>query len=71
MNPAAIPTHLCPLCGRPNRCANEVERETGVKQDDCWCTHAHFSPELLARVPLEAQRIACICPDCARGAAQA
>jgi hypothetical protein len=45
-----------------------VERETGVKQDHCWCTEASFSPELLARVPPEAQRLVCICPSCAAGA---
>jgi hypothetical protein len=62
----AVPTDRCPLCGEPNRCANEVERATGVKQDACWCTQVDFSAELLARVPPEAQRLACICPACAR-----
>jgi hypothetical protein len=61
----------CPLCGQPNRCAMEVERETGVKQPACWCTQAAFPPELLARVPAEAQRRACICPACAGSAAPA
>ena len=62
---------LCPLCGQPNRCAMEVERETGTAQGPCWCTRVDFSTELLARVPQEAQRLSCICPACARGAAQA
>ncbi|MDE2617034.1 MAG: cysteine-rich CWC family protein, partial [Burkholderiales bacterium] len=31
----------------------------------CWCTAVHFSPGLLARVPAEAQRRACICAACA------
>lgn len=43
----------------------EVERETGVKQDACWCTGADFGADLLARVPAAAQRQACICAECA------
>ena len=49
----------------------EVERETGVKQPACWCSQATFPPELLARVPAEARRRACICPACAGSAAPA
>lgn len=63
----AIATTRCPLCGGDNRCAMEVERETGVKQGPCWCTQVDFSADLLARVPPEAQRKACICAACARG----
>jgi hypothetical protein len=66
-----FPATLCPLCGQPNRCAMELERETGVKQEACWCTQVDFGAELLARVPAEAQRRACICPACARGGAAA
>lgn len=62
----ALAANLCPLCGQPNRCAMERERETGVKQDACWCTQVDFDAALLARVPPEAQRRACICPACAR-----
>jgi hypothetical protein len=68
---APVPPDLCASCGQPNRCANEVERATGVRQEACWCTQATFSPELLARVPPAAQRLACICPDCARASAAA
>lgn len=64
----AFPPDRCPVCGQPNRCANEIERATGVKQEACWCTQARFGPELLERVPPEARRLACICPACARGA---
>ena len=49
----------------------EVERDTGVKQPACWCTQVAFTPGLLARVPPEAQRRACICPACARSALEA
>jgi len=55
------------LCGQPNRCANEIERATGVKQEACWCTQVEFSADLLARVPQAARRLACICARCARG----
>lgn len=55
----------CPLCGEPNRCAMEVERETGQKQPPCWCTQVEFSEDLLARVPAAAKRQACICQACA------
>ncbi|GAB3669847.1 cysteine-rich CWC family protein [Ramlibacter alkalitolerans] len=72
MNDApAFAATLCPLCGQPNRCAMELERETGVKQPACWCTQLHFSAELLARVPAQAQRRACLCPACARSGAVA
>jgi hypothetical protein len=59
---------LCPLCGRTNQCAMEVERATGQAQPPCWCTQVDFSAELLARVPAPAQRLSCICAACARDA---
>jgi hypothetical protein len=57
----------CPLCGEANRCAMEVERETGEKQPPCWCMTAAsgFSPALLARVPQEKRGLACVCARCA------
>ena len=74
MRPVEAPAFaatLCPLCGRPNRCAMELDRETGVKQPACWCTQVDFDADLLARVPPQAQRRACLCPACARGGAGA
>lgn len=59
MNPT-----LCPVCGQPNRCAMELERESGVKQPPCWCTQVDFSQELLAQVPPAARGTACICAGC-------
>ena len=51
----------CPLCGQPNECQL-------AKQDDCkgpcWCMDETFPPELLARVPEESRRRACICRRC-------
>ncbi|MES2481487.1 MAG: cysteine-rich CWC family protein [Pseudomonadota bacterium] len=60
-----VDPNRCPLCGQPNACANEEERRTGVKQPPCWCTAVDFSADLLARVPDEAKRAACICARCA------
>ncbi|MES2974505.1 MAG: cysteine-rich CWC family protein [Pseudomonadota bacterium] len=60
---------LCPLCGQANRCAMEVERETGVRQPPCWCTQASFSAELLSRIPPASRNKACICAACAASAA--
>ncbi|MDO8283664.1 MAG: cysteine-rich CWC family protein [Rhodoferax sp.] len=59
---------LCPLCGQSNLCANEVQRETGMAQDPCWCTTAVFAPTLLERIPDEARRLACVCARCAAAA---
>lgn len=56
---------LCPLCGKRNLCAMEVERETGQKQPPCWCTQVDFSADLLARVPGDRKDLACICQACA------
>ncbi len=61
----SIDAGRCPICGQPNRCANEIERATGVPQDACWCTKVDFAGELLAQVPAAARRLACICPACA------
>lgn len=66
MTPAPdIDPTTCPLCGAPNRCANEIARATGVAQPPCWCTQVDFGAELLARVPAAAQRRSCICVACA------
>lgn len=59
----------CPLCGESNRCAMEIEGETGQKQAACWCMAVDFSADLLARVPAEKRRLACICARCAAQAA--
>lgn len=61
----ALDATRCPLCGQANRCAMEIERETGVAQGPCWCTEADFTAELLATVPIDAQDLACVCAACA------
>jgi len=55
----------CPLCGGSNRCAIEIERETGQAQPPCWCMAVDFSADLLARVSAGQRRLACICARCA------
>jgi hypothetical protein len=65
--PAGVdPTH-CPLCGKPNECAHEIAKRTGIAQPACWCAQAEFSAGLLDRVPAPARRLACICAACAAG----
>ncbi len=55
----------CPLCGQANACAMEIARSSGLEQTPCWCTQVSFSPALLARVPLAARDLACVCAACA------
>jgi len=55
----------CPLCGRANQCAMDVERATGLKQPPCWCTQVDFNRDLLESLPAEARGLACICQACA------
>lgn len=63
-----LPNVTCPLCGGPNGCASA---QRGSFDGPCWCNDATFTPELLARVPEDQRRIACICARCAAGAAAA
>jgi hypothetical protein len=62
-----IDTSRCPLCGEPNRCAMEVERETGQTQPPCWCMAADFSNAPLTNLPETMRGLACICARCAAG----
>ncbi|MGE0099172.1 MAG: cysteine-rich CWC family protein [Hydrogenophaga sp.] len=68
--PALDPTR-CPLCGGDNRCALEIERETGVSQPPCWCMSATFLPALLEQVPEAARGQACVCAACVAAALEA
>jgi len=56
----------CPLCGEANHCAMA---SAASGEMPCRCTQASFTPELLASVPLSARGKACICQQCATGAA--
>ena len=62
---AVIDVSRCPLCGESNRCAMEVERETGEAQPPCWCMQADFSNAPLAKLPESMRGLACICARCA------
>lgn len=55
----------CPLCGQPNRCAMANAPSACDRDTACWCVNVTFSAELLARVPAQAERKACICQRCA------
>ncbi|TXK30998.1 cysteine-rich CWC family protein [Ottowia sp. GY511] len=63
-----VDTARCPLCGGPNGCAM-AQVVAGAAPVACWCRDADFAPELLARVPPEARRRACICAACVAAAA--
>jgi hypothetical protein len=69
--PATLDATICPLCGQGNRCAMELEKETGVKQGPCWCTQVDFNRAVLGAIPREARGKACICQACATGAVPA
>ena len=64
MSSKEINSLICPTCGKPNECAQEVARATGKPSEACWCMSATFSAELLDRVPEEVQNKACICEKC-------
>lgn len=49
----------------------EIARSSGLEQGPCWCTQVRFSPALLARVPLAARDLACVCAACAAKHTQA
>ena len=63
----ALAHHRCPICGGPNSCAAAAAGTTDVA---CWCLQEQFSAELLALVPTELKRVACICRSCAEAASR-
>lgn len=73
---AAVDPAVCPLCGGPNGCPmaagpGEPAGTPPACSGDaraCWCADVHFEPALLARIPAEARRQACVCRACAEGA---
>ena len=68
---AVIDATRCPLCGAPNRCAMEIERETGQAQPACWCMQVDFSNAPLTNLAADMRGLACICARCAMGATDA
>lgn len=69
--PNDIDPTRCPLCGGDNRCAMEIERETGEAQPPCWCVSTPFPPGLLDTLPEAARGKACLCARCVTAAAKA
>ena len=61
----ALANHRCPICGGPNACAAAA---AGMVDVPCWCKEAKFTDELIALVPTELKRIACICRSCVEAA---
>lgn len=59
---APLNAPLCPICGQPNECAASA---SGRFAAECWCLTFTFSQALLARVPPDLERRACICRRCA------
>ena len=51
----------CPLCGEANDC------QVAAGRTKCWCFDTRVPANVLARVPLEAQGLACVCQKCAAG----
>ena len=62
MDSSPLARSKCPLCGKENHCALEIEKLTGEPQPLCWCVGQEFPKELLEKVP--EQRMACICLHC-------
>jgi hypothetical protein len=58
----------CPLCGEPNDCQLAM---TDAYKGPCWCVRETFPPDLLARVPEAARRVACVCRRCVLAAQSA
>ena len=50
-----IDPSMYPICGEPNKCAQEIAKATGKPPERCWCMTATFSSEVLDRVPEEAK----------------
>jgi hypothetical protein len=57
---ASVDPLRCPLCGNPNECQLAAGRKT------CWCFfEMRVHADVLARIPFEAQGLACVCRRCA------
>ena len=56
---APVDPERCPLCGRPNHC------QVAAGRARCWCFELAVPADVLARIPLEAQGVACVCRRCA------
>lgn len=62
----ATEPHRCPLCGQPNQCAMEIERQSGIKQEPCWCSTEKISQAVLDQIPATDLGRACVCAACVK-----
>lgn len=53
---------LCPLCGRPNRCAFSL----GQDPKTCWCMTNPVPEDLIKKVPEALRGKTCICQTCVK-----
>ncbi len=65
LDASPLDASVCPLCGKANLCAMELEKATGIAQPACWCTGLKMDAELLAQIPAASRNLACICQACA------
>jgi hypothetical protein len=61
----------CPLCGGPNGCGALQPAPADGTRQPCWCAQADIPPALLARIPPQARRRACVCAACVAAEAAA
>jgi prepilin-type processing-associated H-X9-DG protein/prepilin-type N-terminal cleavage/methylation domain-containing protein len=65
MSPSSLPNPaVCPLCGAANDC--QLCSSASYK-GPCWCAQVEVPEELLALVPPDLKKRACICRDCIAG----
>lgn len=63
MSDSLVDPLVCPLCGNSNLCINLGAEDVART---CWCNDPAltFPEALLAQIPPEKRRQACVCRDC-------
>jgi len=64
-----VEPNVCPLCGKPNQCAMEAARASGLPAGPCWCSEVTIEAAVLARIAEPARAKVCMCAACAAGVA--
>ena len=54
-----IDASRCPICAEPNNC------QLAAGRTQCWCFELPLPVHVVARVPVEALGVACVCEPCA------
>jgi hypothetical protein len=52
---------VCPLCSRPNQCQLCT---VSAYKGPCWCAKLEIPEALIAQVPQELRKLACLCSEC-------